>query len=78
MPLAVQAFDEAALEASGVDDVIDLNLASPSFFVNSLQERTGNTPVRIRGIGTVAPTLVLKALLVCISTGFIDHARGWR
>ena len=53
VPLAVQAFDEAALEASGVDDVIDLNLASPSFFVNSLQERTGNTPVRIRGIGTV-------------------------
>ena len=53
VPLAVQAFDESALEASGIDDVIDLNLASPSFFLNTLQERTGNTPVRIRGIGTV-------------------------
>ena len=53
VPLAVQAFDERALEASGIDDVIDLNLASPSFFMNALQERTGNTPVRIRGVGTV-------------------------
>ena len=53
VPVAVTAFDADALEASGIDDVIDLNLASPSFFLNSLQERTGNTPVRIRGIGTV-------------------------
>lgn len=53
VPVAVQAFDEAAMEGQGIDDVIDLNLASPSFFMNDLQERTANTPVRIRGIGTV-------------------------
>ena len=53
VPVAVAAFDAAALEAKGVTDVIDLNLANPSFYMNSLQERTANSPVRIRGVGTV-------------------------
>jgi len=52
VPVAVQAFDQAAMEAQGIDDVMDLNNAAPSVYINSLQERTGNSPVRIRGIGT--------------------------
>ena len=53
VPVAVTAFDAEALEAKGVTDVVDLNLANPSFYMNTLQERTGNAPVRIRGVGTI-------------------------
>ena len=53
VPVAVTAYDADALEAKGVTDVIDLNIANPSFYMNALQERTANSPVRIRGVGTV-------------------------
>lgn len=52
VPIAVTAFDEEALEVAGVVDILDLNLASPSFFANTLSDPIGNSPVRIRGIGT--------------------------
>ena len=52
VPIAVTAFNAEALEVAGVVDVLDLNLASPSFFANTLSDPIGNSPVRIRGIGT--------------------------
>ena len=52
VPVAVTAFDAEALDAAGVVDILDLNLASPSFFANTLSDPIGNSPVRIRGIGT--------------------------
>ena len=53
VPVSVTSYNAEALEAKGVVDILDLNVANPSFYMNSLQERTGNSPVRIRGVGTV-------------------------
>ena len=53
VPVAVTSIGAEALKAGGIDSVKDLTEASPSVFINELQERTGNVPIRIRGIGTV-------------------------
>ena len=52
VPVAVTSYTGEMLEAAGVEDMLDLNLASPSFFGNTLSDPLGNSPVRIRGIGT--------------------------
>lgn len=52
VPVAVTAMTAETLKAAGVVDMLDLNLASPSFFANTLSDPLGNSPVRIRGIGT--------------------------
>jgi len=52
IPIAVSSFNAEALEAAGVVDIIDLNIAVPSVFSNSLSSPLANFPVRIRGIGT--------------------------
>ena len=53
VPVSVTSYNAESLEAKGVVDLEDLNVANPSFYLNALQERTGNSPVRIRGVGTV-------------------------
>ena len=53
VPIAVQAFSAEGLKAAAIDDLSDLNLASPSFMATPfLSDPLGNAPVRIRGIGT--------------------------
>ena len=52
VPIAVTSYTGEMLEAAGVSGMLDLNLASPSFFGNTLSNPLGNSPVRIRGIGT--------------------------
>lgn len=52
VPVAVTTLGSAQLEQQQVDDVLDLNAASPSVFSNALSSPLANAPVRIRGIGT--------------------------
>ena len=53
VPIAVTAYSAEGLKAAAVDDLSDLNLASPSFMATPfLSDPIGNAPVRIRGIGT--------------------------
>ena len=53
VPIAVTAFSAEGLKNFAVDDLSDLNLASPSFMATPfLSDPLGNAPVRIRGIGT--------------------------
>ena len=52
VPIAVSSYSAEALEEQGIEDLLDLNKASPSIFINVLQNPTLNVPVRIRGIGT--------------------------
>lgn len=52
VPVAVTSIGAVQLEQQQVDDLLDLNAASPSVFSNSLSSPLANAPVRIRGIGT--------------------------
>ena len=52
VPVAVTAFDAQALKEAGVQEVSDLNSASPSFNINIQQNKVSNSPLRVRGIGT--------------------------
>ena len=52
VPVAVTSFSGESLERAQVDDIVDLNTASPSVFSNNLSSPLSNSPVRIRGIGT--------------------------
>jgi iron complex outermembrane recepter protein len=52
VPIAVTAYDAASLKAQGIQEVTDLNKASPSFNITIGQNKVSNSPVRIRGIGT--------------------------
>ncbi|BFM17546.1 TonB-dependent receptor [Maricurvus nonylphenolicus] len=53
VPLAVTAYDAQALKAQGIDDVIDLGTSNPSLNFSTGQNKVSNSPIRIRGIGTV-------------------------
>ncbi len=52
VPVAVTTFNTKELIDSGVEDILDLNFASPSVFSNTVSSTLSNSPVRIRGIGT--------------------------
>lgn len=52
VPVSVTAFDQAAFQTAGISSIRDLYIVSPSFFINTLQNKVANSPARIRGIGT--------------------------
>ena len=52
VPIAVTSYDAAALEAAGIEDILDFSDANPSVSTNSLSDIVTNSPIRIRGFGT--------------------------
>ena len=60
VPISIGAYDTAALQASGVQDIKDLISIAPGLMVSSTQSETITT-ARIRGIGTVGDNFGLES-----------------
>ncbi len=52
VPVAVSAFDSQSLREQGIQEIVDLNFASPSVNFTVQQNKVSNNPLRIRGFGT--------------------------
>lgn len=61
VPIAVTAFNAETLAKSGVKDLRDLSLVSPSFTVNNSNSESGGTTIRIRGVGTTGNNTGLES-----------------
>jgi len=60
VPISIGAYDTAALQASGVQDIKDLISIAPGLMVTSTQSETITT-ARIRGVGTVGDNFGLES-----------------
>jgi len=60
VPISIGAYDTAALQAAGVQDIKDLISIAPGLMVTSTQSETITT-ARIRGIGTVGDNFGLES-----------------
>lgn len=61
VPIAVTAFDAAALDKAGVRDIRALDQVSASFNLNSSQTESGGTTLRVRGVGTTGNNTGLES-----------------
>jgi outer membrane receptor protein involved in Fe transport len=69
VPIAISAYDEAALGEAGVRDIRDLAVLSPSLVLSSSQSETAGTVARIRGIGTTGDNLGLESSVAVFVDG---------
>jgi outer membrane receptor protein involved in Fe transport len=61
VPIAVTAFNAAALDKAGVRDIRALDQVSASFNLNSSQTESGGTTLRVRGVGTTGNNTGLES-----------------
>lgn len=75
VPISIGAYDAAALQASGVQDIKDLISIAPGLMVTSTQSETLTT-ARIRGIGTVGDNFGLESSVGVYIDGVFRSRNG--
>ena len=69
VPIAVSAFDEAALERAGITDIQDLVGLAPSLFLSSSASEAAGAVARIRGVGTTGDNPGLESSVAVFVDG---------
>ncbi|MCP2669904.1 TonB-dependent receptor [Maricaulaceae bacterium EIL42A08] len=75
VPISIGAYDNAALDAAGVQDIKDLISIAPGLMVTSTQSETITT-ARIRGIGTVGDNFGLESSVGVYIDGVFRSRNG--
>ncbi|MFW6093213.1 MAG: TonB-dependent receptor [Pseudomonadota bacterium] len=61
VPTSVSAFSDQQIERSGMQDMRDLTVLSPSFDMNSSQTESQGSTLRLRGVGTTGNNIGLES-----------------
>jgi outer membrane receptor protein involved in Fe transport len=76
VPIAINAFSGDQLEAANVGDVNDLQVITPSLFVNSTGSAASDTTLRIRGVGTTGNNAGLEGAVGVFIDGVYRNRSG--
>ncbi len=76
VPIAINAFSGDQLDASSINDVADLQVITPSLFVNSTGSAASDTTIRIRGVGTTGNNAGLEGAVGVFIDGVYRNRSG--
>ena len=76
VPVAISAFSGTELQSSGVKDVNDLQVMTPSLFVNTTSGAVSDTTIRMRGVGTTGNNAGLEGAVGVFIDGVYRNRSG--
>ena len=69
VPIAISAYSAETLQVTGIEDIRDLTILSPSLVLTSTQSESAGTTARIRGVGTTGDNLGLESSVAVFIDG---------
>lgn len=76
VPVAISAFSGIELQSSGIKDVNDLQVLTPSLFVNTTSGAVSDTTIRMRGVGTTGNNAGLEGAVGVFIDGVYRNRSG--
>jgi len=76
VPIAINAFNAEQLEEANISDVSDLQIVTPSLFVNTTGSAASDATIRIRGVGTTGNNAGLEGAVGVFIDGVYRNRSG--